>query len=190
MANNNQQPAPAEEGNPWVHGAPTVEHLEVVPYNKEWPSRYTALEARIRETLGGRAVEIAHVGSTAVPGLAAKDVIDIDLTVADPRREETYVPQLTALGYDLTVREPWWHEHRMLRLAHPRVNLHVFGPGTPELSRHLMFRDWLRSHPDDRDHYTKAKATAAPGARHAMEYNSRKNAVVEQIYERMYEVQR
>ncbi|MEU9621167.1 GrpB family protein [Streptomyces sp. NPDC048155] len=186
MTNNDQQPAHTEEGNPWVHGAPTVEHLEVVPYDEEWPGRYTALEARISEALGSRALEIVHVGSTAVPGLAAKDVIDIDLTVADPRREETYVPPLTALGYDLTVREPWWHEHRMLRLAHPRVNLHVFGPGTPELSRHLMFRDWLRSHPDDCDLYAKAKAAAAPGARHAMEYNSRKHTVVEQIYERMY----
>lgn len=76
----------------------------------------------------------------------------------------------------------------MLRLAHPRVNLHVFGPGTPELSRHLMFRDWLRSHPDDRDLYVKAKAAAAPGARHAMEHNFRKHAVVEQTYERMYAV--
>ncbi|MBO0914043.1 MULTISPECIES: GrpB family protein [Streptomyces] len=186
MANDDQEPVQAEEGNPWVHGAPTVEHIEVVPYNEEWPGRYTALEARIAEALGDGALKIAHVGSTAVPGLAAKDVIDIDLTVRNPRREETYVPQLTALGYDLTVREPWWHEHRMLRLAQPRVNLHVFGHGTPELSRHLMFRDWLRSHPDDRELYAKAKAAAAPGACHAMEYNSRKQTVVEQIYERMY----
>ncbi|MFI1385716.1 GrpB family protein [Embleya sp. NPDC020886] len=177
---------PAEEGNPWVHGAPAVERIEVVAYDEAWPGRYAVLRDRIREVLVDGILDITHVGSTAVPGLAAKDVIDIDLVVADPRREETYVPQLAALGYDLTVREPWWHEHRMLRLAQPRVNLHVFGPGAPEPVRHLRFRDWLRSHPDDCDLYATAKSAAAPGARHAMEYNARKEAVVQRIYARMH----
>ncbi|MGW3660043.1 GrpB family protein [Streptomyces sp. NPDC005151] len=125
------------------------------------------------------------VDEDAVPGLAAKDVIDIDLTVADPRREEAYVPPLAALGYDLTVREPSWHEHRMLRLEDPRVNLHVFGPSCPELARHAMFRDWLRAHPEDRATYAQAKEAAAPGSRHAMECNARKASVVQAIYERI-----
>jgi hypothetical protein len=108
-------------------------------------------------------------------------IIDIDLTVADPRDEDRYVPRLARIGYTLTVREPSWHEHRCLRLAEPRVNLHVFGPNCPEVIRHRMFRDWLRDHPEDRARYEDAKRAAVPGGGHVMDYNAREQETVHAI---------
>lgn len=136
-----------------VHGSPARGPVEIVPYNFAWPERYRAVSERVLAALGGAVLDIEHVGSTAVEGLGAKDVIDIDLTVADPCDEQTYVPALENLGFVLTVREPSFHEHRCLTLANLRTNLHVFGPGCPESIRHRMFRDWLRTHPEDRALY-------------------------------------
>jgi GrpB-like predicted nucleotidyltransferase (UPF0157 family) len=131
-------------------------------------------------------LDLEHVGSTSVPGLAAKDVIDIDLTVADPAAEESYLPPLERLGYVLTIREPGWHEHRALRLTVPRANLHVFGPDCPEVIRHRMFRDWLMTHPDDLARYAEAKRAAIPGGGTVMDYNRRKEAVIREIYDRLF----
>jgi GrpB-like predicted nucleotidyltransferase (UPF0157 family) len=172
--------------NPWVNGPPAPETVEIVPYDPEWPHRYQALAEAIRTALGATALHIEHFGSTSVEGLAAKDVIDIDLTVADPRDEDAYVPALAPLGYYLTIREPSWHEHRCLRLADPRVNLHVFGPDCPETIRHRMFRDWLRTHPDDLARYEDAKRAAVPGGGHVMDYNRRKQDVIREIYDRLF----
>lgn len=124
--------------NPWVNGPPAAETVVIAPYNPDWPRRYQTLVAAIRTALGDTALDLEHVGSTSVEGLAAKDVIDIDLTVADPRDENSYLPPLEELGYCLTIREPSFHEHRCLRLATPRANLHVFGPACPEAVRHRM----------------------------------------------------
>ncbi|MGJ7905758.1 GrpB family protein [Actinopolyspora sp. H202] len=178
------EPDPSED--PWVHGPPAPETVEIVAYDPEWPSRYRTLAADIVAALGDASLGIEHVGSTAVAGLAAKDVIDINLTVADPSDEQTYVPVLAELGYVLTVREPSWHEHRCLRLSNPRANLHVFGPDCPETVRQRMFRDWLRDHPADRARYEAAKRAAIPGGGHVMDYNARKQRVVREIYDRIF----
>lgn len=172
--------------NPWVLGAPKDEPVEIVPYDPQWPHRYRALAADIAAALGTDALHLEHVGSTAVPELAAKDVIDIDLTVDDPRDEDSYVPRLEQLGYVLTIREPNWHQHRCLQLDRPRANLHVFGPQCPETIRHRMFRDWLRAHPEDRERYAAAKRAAVPGGGHVMDYNGRKQGVIREIYDRLF----
>lgn len=172
--------------NPWVIGPPAPETVAIVSYDPEWPRRYQALSAGIHAALGDAVLDIEHVGSTSVEGLAAKDVIDIDLTVADPRNEDEYVPALETLGYLLTVREPSFHQHRCLRLTEPRANLHVFGPDCPEVIRHRMFRDWLRSHPEDRALYADAKRAAVPGGGHVMDYNARKQKVIREIYDRLF----
>ncbi|MBV9846518.1 MAG: GrpB family protein [Kutzneria sp.] len=177
-------PDPSED--PWVNGPPPPERIEIVAYNPEWPDRFLALSADVRRVLGDVMLDIEHVGSTSVPGLAAKDVIDIDLTVADPRDERRYLPALEELGYVLTIREPSFHEHRCFRLADPRVNLHVFGPDCPESIRHRMFRDWLRAHPEDRARYEDAKRQAVPGGGHVMDYNARKQKVIREIYDRLF----
>lgn len=177
---------PDPDEDPWVLGPPPAETIRIVPYDPGWPRRYQELSAAVRAALGDAALDIEHVGSTSVPGLAAKDVIDIDLTVADPGDEDRYVPALERIGYHLTIREPSWHEHRCLRLAEPRVNLHVFGPDCPETIRHRMFRDWLRTHPEDRIRYEEAKVAAVPGGGHVMDYNARKQDVIRDIYDRLF----
>lgn len=177
---------PDPDEDPWVLGQPAPETVTIVAYNPEWPRRFEALAARIRDALGEAALDVEHVGSTSVEGLAAKDVIDIGLTVADPRDEDAYVPALARLGYVLTVREPSWHEHRCLRLADPRVNLHVFGPDCPETIRLRLFRGWLRTHPEDRQRYEDAKVAAVPGGGSVMDYNGRKQQVIREIYDRAF----
>jgi GrpB-like predicted nucleotidyltransferase (UPF0157 family) len=172
--------------NPWVVPPPPAELVEIVPYDPQWPHRYQELAEQVRLALGSKVLDVEHIGSTSVPGLAAKDVIDIDLTVADPRDEDAYVPALEKIGYFLTVREPSFHEHRCLRLAEPRVNLHVFGPDCSETIRHRMFRDWLRTHPEDRERYETAKRAAIPGGGDVMAYNARKQQVIRDIYDRLF----
>lgn len=155
-----------------------------------WPDRFAAVESIVRKALGDRILELHHVGSTSVPGLPAKPVLDADLVVADPTDEASYVPDLAAAGFFHVVREPWWHEHRLLKLRTPFTHLHVFGPECPEVVRHTMFRDWLRSQDDDRATYVAAKREASAATRAAggtgMDYNRVKEPVVRAIYDRMF----
>jgi GrpB-like predicted nucleotidyltransferase (UPF0157 family) len=175
---------------PWVAGVPRAIGIEVTDPDPGWPQRYRDLAARIREALGWRVLQLEHVGSTSVPGLAAKPVIDIDLTVADPGREQDYIPALEKLGFRLAIREPWWYGHRVLRADEPRCNLHVFGFDSPELVKHRIFRDWLRGNPGERDRYAAAKRQAAAEANargeHDMQYNARKEQVIREIYHRAF----
>lgn len=176
-----------EIANPWVDGPPPSENLRVVPYQAQWAENFVGLAAQLRIALGDRVIGLEHVGSTAVPGLAAKDVIDIDLIVADPADEQAYLPDLLALGYQHTVREPEFEEHRMLRGNDPRVNLHVYGPNSAEAARHLLFRDWLRSTPSDVQLYADAKQQAALlGVQEVMQYNAKKAVVIREIYSRIF----
>ena len=148
------------------------------------------MAAALRTTLGERVLEIHHVGSTSVPGLPAKPVIDVDLMVADPADEASYVPDLVASGFHHTIREPWWHEHRLLKCREPFAHVHVFGPDCPEVVRHTLFRDWLLAHDDDRELYvaTKREASAATQTTGGtgMDYNRVKEPVVRAIYDRMF----
>lgn len=177
---------PDPDVNPWVRGRPENEPVEIVAYDPLWPARYEELATQIRTVLGEAVLDLEHVGSTSVEGLAAKDVIDIDLTVDDSRAEDDYVPALEPLGYVLIIREPSFHEHRMLKLDDPRVNLHVWSPGCPETVRHSMFRDWLRDRPADRALYEAAKRSAVPGGGQVMDYNLRKQPIIRAIYDRMF----
>jgi len=177
---------PNPDEDPWVHGPPPPTTVTLVAYDPSWPDRYAALAGDILAALGDIVLDIEHVGSTAVPDLAAKDIVDIVLTVADPRREETYVPALEAVGWQHVIREPSWHEHRALSRSEPRANLHVFGPDCPETIRLRMFRDWLRSNPDDRQRYENAKQAAVPGGGHVMDYNARKQDAIREIYDRLF----
>jgi GrpB-like predicted nucleotidyltransferase (UPF0157 family) len=172
--------------NPWVSGAPVAEAVEIVAYSPEWPALFEASRALIAEALAGVALAIEHVGSTAVPDLSAKPVIDIDLIVEDPTQEDAYAPPLAALGYVLTIRERTWYQHRMLRREQPRINLHVFGRGCPEHARHVLFREWLRTHPEDCARYARAKDEARIGAANVGDYNRNKQAVIRDIYRTMF----
>jgi GrpB-like predicted nucleotidyltransferase (UPF0157 family) len=176
---------PAED--PWISGRPKIEGIYIEEYSPEWPRLFEPSKCLIAKALPEVALNIEHVGSTAVPGLFAKPVIDIDLIVGDPDREEDYVPALYAFGYVLTVRERSWYQHRMLRLDIPRANLHVFGPDCPEHIRHVLFRDWLCGHPEDRARYADVKLKAKDGVDNVRDYNLRKQAVVREIYRRIFQ---
>ena len=126
-----------------------------------WSATGGRLVRQVRKALGPVAVVVAHAGSTSVPGLAAKPVIDLVLGVPDPTDETTYVPTLESLGYALRIREPEWREHRLLRLTDPVANLHVFASGDDEISRMLAFRDHLRRDARDRATYEQTKRDLA-----------------------------
>jgi GrpB-like predicted nucleotidyltransferase (UPF0157 family) len=161
--------------------------IEVVPYDAGWPADFERMAARVRAALGERVLALEHVGSTAVPKLAAKPVIDADLTVADSADEAAYVPDLEAAGFELRIREPEWEEHRLLTLEDPRTNLHVFSPGATEPRRHVLFRDWLRASNDDRASYATLKTVLARrGFTDGMDYNNHKAALVYDIYEKAF----
>jgi GrpB-like predicted nucleotidyltransferase (UPF0157 family) len=134
---------------------------------------------------------IEHVGSTSVPGLAAKPTIDILLVVANSADENTYVPALEAAGYDLRTREPDWGEHRGLRdRASPSSTLvHVLTAGEPEIERYVLFRDRLRTNQVDRDLYLRTKRELAGRVWKCVQnYADAKGPVVEEIIARAREV--
>ena len=151
----------------------------------EWAAQYARQEERIRRALGARVVRIEHVGSTAVPGLAAKPVIDIVLAVADSSDEAAYLPDLETAGYLLQFREPDWYEHRFLRDHDPDVQVHVFTDGSSEVERMLLFRDRLRSRPEERELYERTKRElAARRWAYIQDYADAKSSVVEEIIAR------
>jgi GrpB-like predicted nucleotidyltransferase (UPF0157 family) len=181
---------PPPGADPWVPGAAPAVGIEVADPDPAWPRQYDHLAGRIRAALGWRVLQLEHVGSTSIPGLAAKPIIDIDLTVADPGREQDYIPGLETIGFQLVIREPWRYGHRALVTDEPRCNLHVFGFESPEPVKHRIFRDWLRGNPAERDRYAVAKRQAAAeanaGGEHVMQYNARKQQVIEEIYRRAF----
>ena len=160
------------------HRAP----VELVDYDHEWPELYRREEEKIRRALGDRMVLLEHAGSTSVPGLPAKPVIDIVLEVADTTDEDAYVPPLEQAGYVLRIREPDWFEHRLLKGVTPSVNLHVFPAGCPEVERMLRFRDHLRVDEPDRELYLRTKRRlAAQTWEDVQHYADAKSEVVEEI---------
>ena len=164
---------------------PLTKKIEIVEYDPEWPRQYEREAKRIREVLGEGVVMLEHVGSTSVPGLAAKPWIDILLIVPDSSDEPSYVPALEAAGYLLRIREPQWYQHRMFHGPDTHVNLHVFSPGCVEIERMLLFRDWLRTHPEDRALYERTKRDlAAKDWKYGQNYADAKTEVVEEIIAR------
>ena len=159
--------------------------ITLADYDPGWPALYEHEAARIRAGLGDRVLLLEHAGSTSVPGLAAKPVIDIVLGVADPADEAAYVPDLETAGYVLRIREPDWFEHRMFKDTDPSVQVHVFAADSTEIVRMLAFRDRLCRHDDERLLYEKTKREL--GARHwtfVQDYADAKGEVVEGIIAR------
>ena len=161
--------------------------IELAEYDPAWPRLFEREAARIRGALGPKALRIEHVGSTSVPGLAAKPVIDIDLVVEDSSDEAAYVPELEAAGYVLTIREPDWFEHRLFKGPDTNVNVHTFSEGCEEVERMLAFRDWLRTHDDHRDLYlAKKRELAAREWKFVQNYADAKSEVVREINMRAF----
>ena len=163
------------------HDAP----ITLVEYDPRWPALFDREAARIRAVLGAAAVRVEHVGSTSVPGLAAKPIIDMLLAVPDSADEPAYVPALEDAGYVLSIREPDWFEHRLFKGPDTDINLHVFTVGAAEIDQMLMFRDWLRADEADRDAYLRVKRDLAKRTwRHVQHYADSKTAIVQQVMAR------
>jgi GrpB-like predicted nucleotidyltransferase (UPF0157 family)/GNAT superfamily N-acetyltransferase len=135
--------------------------VPIVDYDPQWAELFAREAARLRAVLGERALRIEHVGSTSVIGLPAKPIIDIVLVISDSADEAAYLPELVAAGYRLDIREADWYEHRMFKGPDTDINLHTFSAGCPEIDRMLMFRDWLRANPTDRQLYARTKLDLA-----------------------------
>ena len=165
--------------------APLSGPIEIRDYDPAWAERYEREATRVTGALGERARGLEHVGSTSVPGLPAKPIIDIVLEVPDSADEAAYVPDLEAAGYALRIREPEWFEHRLLRGPADGVNLHVFSAGCPETVRMIAFRHHLRASAADRDLYARTKRElAAREWKYMQQYADAKTAVVSEIMTR------
>jgi GrpB-like predicted nucleotidyltransferase (UPF0157 family) len=156
--------------------------IVLADYDPVWPQTFELEANSIRAALGERALAVEHVGSTSVPGLCAKPVIDIVLVVPDSSDEPAYAREMEAAGYVLRIREPDWHEHRVFKGPRGNINLHVFSEGCTEVARMLTFRDWLRTHPDDLARYANAKRElAAREWRHVQHYADAKTSFIKGI---------
>lgn len=159
--------------------------IHIAEYDPSWPAIFEREAQRIRSALGDGIVQLEHVGSTSVPGLAAKPRIDILLVVEDSSEEPSYVPALESAGYILRIREPDWYQHRVFNGPDTDLNLHVFSAGCIEIDRMIGFRDWLRTHPEDRALYERTKRDLASRQwKYVQNYADAKTAVVEQTLAR------
>jgi len=140
-----------------LSGPPDAGLVELVEYRREWPARFATERERLAGVLGPLAQSIAHIGSTAVPGLAAKPIVDIAILVEDLAAVDARADDLATVGYTLRVNEAG---HRMFRTAPHAVHAH-FWQDQPEFERHLLFRDRLRASPQDRALYERVKRELA-----------------------------
>jgi len=159
--------------------------IVLVDYDRAWPALFEREAERVRAVLGDRVLRIEHAGSTSVPGLCAKPIIDIVLVVADSSDEPAYVPRLEKAGYVLRIREPDWFEHRVFKGPDTDINMHTFSAGCTEVERMLLFRDWLRTHPAEADLYARTKRELAQREwDYVQHYADAKTAVVHEIIAR------
>jgi GrpB-like predicted nucleotidyltransferase (UPF0157 family) len=156
--------------------------IEILEHDPAWSVRFAQLRGPLVEALAGVAVRVEHVGSTAVPGLAAKPIVDVQVAVEHPDREQDFGSALTALGYEIRVREP---AHRMFRTSVRDVHVHVWRADSDDERRHLLLRDWLRRTPADREHYAEVKRALARRQWEDMNaYSAAKADVIAEILER------
>ncbi len=164
------------------HNAP----ITIVEYDPSWSDLFEREANRIRSVLCSKVLQIEHVGSTSVPGLCAKPIIDILLVVKNSADEPSYVSALEAVGYRLQIREPGWFKHRLFKGPDADINLHVFSEGASEIDRMLRFRDWLRFNESDRDKYAQVKRSLAKNKwRHVQHYADAETSIVREIMERV-----
>lgn len=153
--------------------------IRLVAHDPAWADQYAEHAHRIREALGPAAIAVEHIGSTSVPGLAAKPIIDMLVTIADITDEETYLPALKEAGYVLRVREPG---HRLVRTPELDVHVHLLEPDDPAAADYLLLRDHLRAVPQDRRLYEATKRELAARDWSDMNaYADAKGPVIEEI---------
>lgn len=164
---------------------PLTGPIVLADYDPAWPVAFEREAARIRGLLGSRVMLLEHAGSTSVVGLPAKPIIDLVLAVPDSSDEASYVPDMERGGYVLRIREPDWFEHRVFRGPDTTINLHVFSVGCSEIDQMLLFRDWMRAHPEERDLYAaKKRELAQRDWKFVQNYADAKTEIVHEILAR------
>lgn len=162
-----------------------VEHNQTIqlnPYDEKWPALFEREKERILKILKDKALMIEHIGSTSVPGLMAKPIIDILLVVEDAGKEEDYMDDLCRHGYILRVREPDFENHHMFKGPDTDIHLHVFSKGSKEIKKYLLFRNYLRLHDDARELYENTKKELAKKTwKYVQNYADAKSEVVQKI---------
>lgn len=157
----------------------------VSPYDPQWASEFEKLSSFLKSVLGFLAIDIHHVGSTSVPGLAAKPILDVDVVIKDRSELNEVIQRLATIGYrhegdlDIPGREAFKYDTTPFMAHH----LYVLSQDAQELKRHLAFRDHLRSHPQDRDAYGAVKLIAAKAHPKDIDaYIADKNDIIQIIY--------
>ena len=167
----------------------TTRHVVVVPYDERWARDFSDIAREIRENLGELALDIEHVGSTSVPGLSAKPIIDIDVVIRDYGSLDAVISALGRIGYrhegDLGIagREAFGYEGKEHLQKH---HLYVCPQDSAELKRHIAFRDYLRTHPEEAEAYGRIKEEGA--ALHPYDidrYIEHKSAFIASIYRKI-----
>ena len=171
-----------ETANPVLIGGVERREITIEEYDPAWQETFSTHAKIIADALGDAALRIEHIGSTSVPGLAAKPIVDMLLIVEDSSDESAYLSKVEMAGYQLRVREPDFQEHRMFRTPDLDVHIHVFSPGSSEAERYLIFRDRLRTSAHDRQLYEQTKRRlAAQSWPHMDAYAAAKTSVIESI---------
>jgi len=174
----------SKEWETGVIGGKENRTIELVEYKKYWQSKFLEHKSKIQNCLGEIALDIEHIGSTSVPKLSAKPIIDILLIVGDSSDEDKYLKKMEAVEYQLRVREPDFHEHRMFRSYEKDVHIHVLSKGSTEIDKYILFRNRLRCSDTDRIRYEKVKLNLAKSNWNDMnEYADAKTKIIEQIIE-------
>ncbi|WIB61917.1 GrpB family protein [Curtobacterium sp. MCLR17_007] len=171
-----------------IVGGPEPLTVGLHPADDSWPATYREHERRIRSAIGSAlAVDVEHIGSTSVPGLAAKPIVDLVVAVPDITDEDAYLGPLLAAGYRLRVREPG---HRLVRTPERDVHVHVYERGAPQVDAYLLLRDHLRADPADRALYEQTKRDLLAQQWDDMNaYADAKTSVIEAIKDRARERQ-
>ena len=157
--------------------------ITIADYDPRWPEQCETLRSRIAAALGDLAIAIEHIGSTAVPGLAAKPIIDIDVLLRSGADLPLVISKLTLLGYDHRgdLGVPGREAFRTPPGNFPH-HLYVCPPDSQEYRRHIAFRDYLRTHPKDANAYATLKRSLADKFGDQREaYNQAKSQIVEEI---------
>jgi GrpB-like predicted nucleotidyltransferase (UPF0157 family) len=163
-------------------GGPEKRDIVIEEYDPAWAARFEQVQASLNEALGQKALRIEHFGSTAVPGLGAKGIIDVLVGVEDVDEEAAYGPELEAHGFALRVRQPG---HRMYRTAEHDVHAHIYTDDSEAARIRLLFRDWLRHDDADRRLYEETKRELARQEWEATnDYSDAKGDVVAEILTR------
>lgn len=155
--------------------------IQVLPYNPEWPAIFAAEAKLLQQALGNNCLHIHHIGSTSVPNLAAKPIIDILPIVKDIQTVDKATSSMQALGYEAK-GEFGIAFRRYFQKGDPRThNVHIYQEDDPEIDRYLKFRDWMRSHPSDAAQYAQLKLELAATSRDILQYCNGKDAFVASI---------